>query len=90
MDRFRYNPTHEPSARHELDPIGALVGWVTGKVVERNREGGYDLGANWWASPVLNAVDMEYRVRLNSKIEVLERQVERLTREVEEEERRRG
>ncbi|KAI8848505.1 hypothetical protein BC829DRAFT_393711 [Chytridium lagenaria] len=84
LPRFTSNPTHEPVGRFEIDPLGSLVGWITGKVVDRSG-GGHELGAAaWWASPVLNAVDMEYRVRLNKKIGILERQVEKLRKEVAE------
>ncbi|KAJ3103426.1 hypothetical protein HDU97_010172 [Phlyctochytrium planicorne] len=88
MPRFRTSEGYPTDKSQDWDPVGALVKWVLGsfseKFIPKTEQGDLDLGASaWWASPVLNAVDMEYRLRLNAQIEALEGQVSFLREKVE-------
>ncbi|KAJ3105904.1 hypothetical protein HDU96_008391 [Phlyctochytrium bullatum] len=95
--RYTTDADPQPAHAKEWDPIGWLAKWTTARIAVALGQDpaalGVDsmgkgwsaedrLGAAWWASPVLNAIDMEYRIRLNKKIEALERQVARLEEEV--------
>lgn len=77
MTKFRFLGTEErPTvAGTKWDPakeaFDSLSSWIAAKM---------DLPP--WASPFVNALDIEYRRKLNFSIEVLERQVEDLSREL--------
>ncbi|KAI8816388.1 uncharacterized protein EV422DRAFT_545850 [Fimicolochytrium jonesii] len=67
---------YDHSAQKELDPIGSAFIWARDAL---NRS--VDLPE--WASPLLNAFDVEYRKRLNVRLEILEVQVRDLRESVE-------
>ncbi|KAI9337901.1 hypothetical protein DFJ73DRAFT_798371 [Zopfochytrium polystomum] len=74
--RRPFDSASEPAlapATGQFDPVGAAVGWVRRRAVGAMAEVVDDVPA--WLSPLVNALDMEYRVRLNEKTEKLERQV---------------
>lgn len=56
----------------EIDPIQMLMGWVRDTMASV-----VDLPS--WASPLVNALDLEYRNRLNYKIAFLEQQIGELS-----------
>ncbi|KAI9096964.1 hypothetical protein DFS34DRAFT_129644 [Phlyctochytrium arcticum] len=52
----------------EIDPLGSLFIWARDKVNQ-------NVNVPEWASPLMNAWDIEYRKRLNARLEILEAQV---------------
>jgi hypothetical protein len=53
------------------DPVSSLLNWVRDKI-------NHKYNPPVWASPVLNAVDLNYRRKLNYQIEYLEQQIAEL------------
>ena len=52
----------------EFDPVQSIVLWIREQFSDR-------IDVPHWLSPVMNALDLDYRLRMNKKIEVLEAQV---------------
>jgi hypothetical protein len=72
-----FHPTiRDPSEDKGYDPLGELIKWARVKIKSQI------VDTPKWASPILNALDLEYRDRLNFKIRVLERQVGKLKEEL--------
>ncbi|KAJ3069323.1 hypothetical protein HDU98_007634 [Podochytrium sp. JEL0797] len=74
MDLRNPKPREEESFDdHGYDPLREFTQFVRRKVLDRM--GDVTVVNGGWVSPVVNALDLEYRKRLNVKIEILERQV---------------
>ncbi|KAJ3016481.1 UNVERIFIED_CONTAM: hypothetical protein HDU68_012183 [Siphonaria sp. JEL0065] len=66
---------------HGYDPLREFTQWVQKTII--NKVGGVAVVDGGWVSPMLNALDLDYRKRLNVKIEILERQVASLRTQLE-------
>ncbi|KAJ1552103.1 hypothetical protein HK096_001344, partial [Nowakowskiella sp. JEL0078] len=74
-NQFRDNPNFDRE-ESTLDPIKDLFLWSVSKMKTLVNLEGDDVPA--WASPFANALDLEYRHKLNLRIQVLERYVQQL------------
>ncbi|KAJ3130580.1 hypothetical protein HK100_007941 [Physocladia obscura] len=60
------------------DPLNDFTKYLRGRAVNT-----FDENFVSWASPVINALDLDYRNRLNAKIAILERQIASLNSQLE-------
>lgn len=73
MDNIWSKPAAQTSK--EFDPFSDMFNWARDKLAEK-------VDMPTWASPLVNAVDLEYRRRLNFKISLLHNQIDDLSREI--------
>ncbi|KAJ3280670.1 hypothetical protein HDU79_011447 [Rhizoclosmatium sp. JEL0117] len=80
---LRNQPEREPESfdDHGYDPLREFTQYLRRKVLDRM--GDVTVTNGGWVSPMLNALDLDYRKRLNIKIEILERQVSSLKVQLE-------
>ncbi|KAI9328520.1 hypothetical protein BDR26DRAFT_53024 [Obelidium mucronatum] len=80
---FRNAPPREGTSfdDHGYDPLREFTQWAQKKII--NKVGGVAVVDGGWVSPILNALDLEYRKRLNVKIDILERQISSLRTQLE-------
>ncbi|KAJ3194911.1 hypothetical protein HK101_001583 [Irineochytrium annulatum] len=73
VDRFGH--VDKQPQGYTYDPVGEVLGWIRSRVMAN-----FDVPA--YLSPLVNAVDVEYRVRLNTKADILKVQIENLEAEI--------